>query len=332
MQGSVAGFLWQQNDRRYRDVEFGRDPAYWKAKLRSTAFSWAQSTQFEIGPLSEASIGHIQAAYPQRGFGDHVITPVLGLGWQMAEDALDKYVIRRAERRMNNVYLRAVLRMGLNPSRSFATLMALRAPWRWENRREFTAPGQTPDRIAGPAVPASPGRSLTTFEFAVMPRLESYMGSRGSLCLGGDAEASFRMSREWLLVAKVGGCKLQDVRTGYSGDTLRYLFGTRWTPMPANRWNPFIEVASGGMKITQTEQLAGKAVRQGEGESDPRSEEANGFTFLFGSGLDYNIGPALAVRVANMEYARSLIGEVGGQSYRSSVQLTAGVVLRVGTW
>src|SRR5262245_9777560 len=84
MQGSVAGFLWVHNDRNYRRVEFGKSREYWKSRLRAAGFIWAYSTQFEIGPLSEASIGAIQAVYPQQGFVDHVITPSGGLGWLVA--------------------------------------------------------------------------------------------------------------------------------------------------------------------------------------------------------------------------------------------------------
>jgi hypothetical protein len=67
MNGAVAGYIWQQNDPRYRNTEFGRDPAYWKAKLRGAAFAWAQSEQFEIGPFSEASIGKV---HPKRTVRD----------------------------------------------------------------------------------------------------------------------------------------------------------------------------------------------------------------------------------------------------------------------
>ena len=98
MQGAVAGFIWQHNDRAYRDVVFGENSRYWKAKLRGAAFSYLYSVQFEIGPISEASIGHIQAQFPQQGFVDHVITPSIGLGWTLAEDSLDRYVITTSGR------------------------------------------------------------------------------------------------------------------------------------------------------------------------------------------------------------------------------------------
>ncbi len=123
MQGAVAGFIWQHNDRAYRDVVFGENRRYWKAKLRGAAFSYLYSVQFEIGLLSEASIGHIQAQFPQQGFVDHVITPTVGLAWTLAEDSLDRYVITLFEEHNRNPYFRLLLRSGLNPSRSMANVM-----------------------------------------------------------------------------------------------------------------------------------------------------------------------------------------------------------------
>ncbi len=128
MQGAVAGFIWQHNDRAYRDVVFGENSRYWKAKLRGAAFSYLYSVQFEIGPISEASIGHIQAQFPQQGFVDHVITPSIGLGWTLAEDSLDRYVITLLEEHNRNPYIRLFVRAGLNPSRSMANVMNRSAP------------------------------------------------------------------------------------------------------------------------------------------------------------------------------------------------------------
>src|SRR3954470_14052327 len=67
MQGAISGYIWTLNDPRYRDVEFGRHRDYWKSRLRAGAFAWAYSEQMEIGPVSEASIGNIQASWPQEG-------------------------------------------------------------------------------------------------------------------------------------------------------------------------------------------------------------------------------------------------------------------------
>jgi hypothetical protein len=70
MRGAASGDIWTHNDRAYRDIEFGRNRKYWKGKLRGAAYSYLYGVLFEIGPLSEASIGNIQALYPQQGFVD----------------------------------------------------------------------------------------------------------------------------------------------------------------------------------------------------------------------------------------------------------------------
>lgn len=136
MQGSVSGDIWIQNDPKYRTAEFGRNRRYWVSRLRAATFAWAYSEQFEIGPISEASIGHVQNYFPQQGFVDHVITPAVGFGWMVAEDFLDRYVVKRIEAWTTNRcalrplrVIRMVARGGLNPSRSFANAMAFREPW-----------------------------------------------------------------------------------------------------------------------------------------------------------------------------------------------------------
>jgi hypothetical protein len=83
----------------------------------------------EIGPFSEASIGNIQVFEPQHGLVDHVVTPVIGLGWMIAEDVLDRYLVRFIERKTQNRYVRAVVRGGANPSRSLANVFGGQWPW-----------------------------------------------------------------------------------------------------------------------------------------------------------------------------------------------------------
>jgi len=41
MQGAVAGYIWARHDTQYRNVHFGKDPEYWKGRLRAGAFAWA---------------------------------------------------------------------------------------------------------------------------------------------------------------------------------------------------------------------------------------------------------------------------------------------------
>jgi hypothetical protein len=59
MMGAVKGFIYVQNDPRGKGQVFGASPGYWKSRLRALAFSAAYSVQFELGPISESSVGNV---------------------------------------------------------------------------------------------------------------------------------------------------------------------------------------------------------------------------------------------------------------------------------
>src|SRR5580704_16116219 len=79
-QGAVSGFIQIQNDPEYKASEFGASSRYWRSRVRSLAWSAAYSTQFELGPLSEASIGNVGLKRGTAGFVDLVVTPTGGFG------------------------------------------------------------------------------------------------------------------------------------------------------------------------------------------------------------------------------------------------------------
>lgn len=156
MEGAVAGFIEVQNDPRGSKMQVG-DGGYWNNRLRAMAFSAVYSAQFEIGPISEASIGNVgrdrRKSLPNggQGFVDLVITPTLGTGWLIGEDALDRYVIQKLERKTSNRFLQMMLR-GLNPGRAFANMLRGKVPWHrdtrggvWRPSRDVTA-AQIPQR------------------------------------------------------------------------------------------------------------------------------------------------------------------------------------------
>jgi hypothetical protein len=53
----------------------------------------------------------------------------MGLGWQVGEDALDKYLVVRIETWTRNPVILMLVRSFLNPTRSFANAMSLSVPW-----------------------------------------------------------------------------------------------------------------------------------------------------------------------------------------------------------
>lgn len=137
--GAIAGFIQVQNDPQYRRAEFASD-LYWRSRFRAMGFAAVYSAQFELGPASEASLGNVGLQPGTAGWCDLVTTPVGGFGVMLAEDALDRYLVRPLERKTGNRVLRLVLRGALNPNRTFANAMRLRAPWHRDTRSGVSEP------------------------------------------------------------------------------------------------------------------------------------------------------------------------------------------------
>ena len=128
MQGSFLGFIEVQNDPKAKRLRFGKSSAYWRSRLKALAWSAAWSTQFEIGPVSQASIGNV-GLHGKQTYVDLVMTPVGGIALLVSEDFLDKNVIEKIERSSGSFYLKIVSRVLLNPTRSVANLLRLKKPW-----------------------------------------------------------------------------------------------------------------------------------------------------------------------------------------------------------
>jgi hypothetical protein len=134
MEGAVAGYIAIQNNPAYSRLAFNSSPDYWKSRLKAALFAAAYSTQFEIGPISEASIGNIQLQPRARGVVDLVVTPTMGFAWIVAEDALDKFAVMPLERRVDFPLAKMLIRGLLNPTRSFANVFRLKHPWHRDGR------------------------------------------------------------------------------------------------------------------------------------------------------------------------------------------------------
>lgn len=143
MMGAVTGRIQVQNDPRGLTLEFGKSKAYWKSRAKALGFSAVYAAQWELGPVSETSIGNLgsfgyyskSAGHLTNGTGmvDLVMTPVGGTAWLIGEDALDRYAITRLER----VSDRKLWLLGisvLNPTRSVANMLRFRAPWHRDTR------------------------------------------------------------------------------------------------------------------------------------------------------------------------------------------------------
>lgn len=130
--GGITGYIQIQNDPRGRRLQFENSPRYWTSRMKAMAWSAAYSTQFEIGPISEAAIGNVGKNPGTAGWVDLVVTPTLGTAALIGEDALDRYYIQRWETR--NAHVLRITRTFLNPSRSIANLLRFKRPWHRDNR------------------------------------------------------------------------------------------------------------------------------------------------------------------------------------------------------
>jgi len=139
MAGSVSGFIQVHNDPKGVKEEVSLNKSYWRSRLKAFGWSFAYSTQFELGLFSEASLGNIgmrpygKAKHPM-AYVDLVVTPVVGTGWLVGEDMLDLYLVRRLENKIGNRVARLLIRTFLNPTRSFANFLRGQRPWYRDNR------------------------------------------------------------------------------------------------------------------------------------------------------------------------------------------------------
>lgn len=132
MMGAIAGFIQIHNDPKAMGLEPGWSKPYVASRLKAMAWSAAFSAQFEVGPLSEASIGNVGLRGGTMAMVDLVITPTLGTGWIVAEDLLDRYVVRALAPGPGKKS--AILRTALNPARSIANVIRLKKPWHRDDR------------------------------------------------------------------------------------------------------------------------------------------------------------------------------------------------------
>ena len=148
MQGGVTGNIYLQNDPRARSLKFGRSSAYWLSRFKAMEFSAIYSMYFEIGPgLSEVAIGneggytytpgcgHIVCDRPgykpptnNTGWVDFIVTPTIGTGWLIMEDAIDSKIVDRLAK-SSPQFRYKVMRSMLTPTHSMANMVAGHRPW-----------------------------------------------------------------------------------------------------------------------------------------------------------------------------------------------------------
>ena len=141
LQGALTGRIFVNNSDSAKKQEFGKSKKYWSSRAKAMIWSAAWSTQFELGPLSEASIGNVgireRNGHSTMAWGDLVVTPIVGTGVLILEDVLDKYTLKNwIEKKIKGKYLRGAFRILLNPTTSFANVLQARQPY-WRQTRKL---------------------------------------------------------------------------------------------------------------------------------------------------------------------------------------------------
>jgi len=139
MLGSTYMRIMTQNDPLGAPQEFSfSNKRYWTRRLIATGYSAAVSTVYELSPIGDAAIGNVGLDPATKGAVDLVITPAVGLGWNITEDIVDEYVICWVESRTGNAWINSMVRTWLNPTRSLGNLLRFRVPWKRDSRGNLT--------------------------------------------------------------------------------------------------------------------------------------------------------------------------------------------------
>ena len=141
LQGALTGRIFVNNSDSAKKQEFGKSKKYWRSRAKAMIWSAAWSAQFELGPLSEATIGNVgmreRNGHSTMAWGDLLVTPILGTGVLILEDLLDKYILRNwIEKKLRGKFLRGAFRIVLNPTTSLGNVLQAKKPY-WRQTRKL---------------------------------------------------------------------------------------------------------------------------------------------------------------------------------------------------
>jgi hypothetical protein len=364
IEGGAFGFIFRQNDLKYKTVQWGDGREYYISLLRSMAYSAVWHTQWKIGPLSEASIGNVML-HASPGFITLVDTPALGAIEMIAEDSADRYLVMGLENRTANRMMIILARSFLNPARSVANMTSFQVPWHRDTRMGVDAADFAVRKELLEEYKAGIGEKPFVFtkrsdngvqfehnyplaagiELMAAPHYETFLG--GGSCVGGGGSGAGRLNNSWQIVAEVSGCLIMHMpAVNQSADSLLYAAGPRWTPLATHRISPFLQMMVGGRKVThEIDDIALRTELMNEwndgsgtlGHYPMRSawsteNSQNGPVILAGGGVDWVVTRPFAWRVLNVEYTHTWMPNVDMISPQNSVRITTGAVLRIGTW
>jgi len=132
---SWAAYIEINNDSRGRNLEFENTGEYWRSRLRALAWAELYEIQWHIGPISEASIGHVgRPGTHTLGYVNLVTSAPGGFGWVVLENWLDKRIVKKREAGTHSLNKRRIYRMLFNPSKAVTNLLRIKKPWFRDSR------------------------------------------------------------------------------------------------------------------------------------------------------------------------------------------------------
>jgi hypothetical protein len=137
----VESIFWQNDDRvRFREQDL-HDAQYWKALMQAALLCAVDAVQWKIGPLSEATIGHVGLPTPEQGYrnrtgmNDMVLNETGGTVMLVGFQWLDKHLQKPLEKKIGSGVAINTLRVFTNPPGSMANVFRFRAPWYRDDRK-----------------------------------------------------------------------------------------------------------------------------------------------------------------------------------------------------
>jgi hypothetical protein len=141
LQGGVTGRIFINNSDNAKRQIFSKSADYWESRFKTFVWSALWSTQFEMGPFSEANIGNVglleKNGKSSMAWVDLVITPVVGTGVVIGEDAIDRYILKNwLERKKGGRVTPKIkfFRTLLTPTTSFSNILRGKYPWKRDFR------------------------------------------------------------------------------------------------------------------------------------------------------------------------------------------------------
>lgn len=139
LQGAIVSYIFEQNSPTGRGLVYVNNGNYWRSRLKGMAWSAVYEVQWKIGPASEASIGNsgLNTYFTPRvkgrstnetGFQDFVDTPVIGFGWNIGEDALDRFLMPKIWGHTHNKWVLAAASV-MTPSKAAANMLRYKPPY-----------------------------------------------------------------------------------------------------------------------------------------------------------------------------------------------------------